>query len=66
MGQKPGLAGLACNLCAKFELKLVKMKFCNIRISDKDIGGGWEGSDDGVDDVRDEVKATVDGLFSED
>lgn len=66
MGQKPGLAGPASDLCTEFELKLVKMKFCNIRISDKDIGGGWEGSDDGVDDVRDEVKATVYGLFSED
>ena len=66
MGQKPGFAGLTCDLCAKFSLKLIQMKVCDIRISDKDIGGGWECGDDGVDDVRDEVKATVDGLFAQD
>ena len=60
MSEKPGIAGLTRDLCAKFELKLFEMEVCDIGISDQDVGGGRKGCDDGVGDISDEVKTTVD------
>lgn len=42
------------------------MELSDVGVSDEDVGGGWESCKDGLDDVWDEMEATVDGLPPED
>lgn len=43
-----------------------EMKVCDVGVGDEDVGGGRERLEDGLDDVWDEMKATVNGMFAED
>jgi hypothetical protein len=42
------------------------MEACYVRVCDKSIGGCGEGVKDGACNVRDKMKATMNGLLSED
>ena len=42
------------------------MELCYVRICDESIGGSGEGVKDGACNVGDKMKATMNGLFSED
>lgn len=42
------------------------MEARDVSVGDEGIGGGRERVEDGVDDIGDEVEASVDGLLAED
>ena len=66
--EKPGLRAqyiLILKSCLEAFLEYLEMQFGNVVVSDEDVGRRWEGADDSFGDVRNQMKATVDRILSE-